>query len=165
MPESSYNLGDGGERDSVWRFPFHGGTHARIAKMLDTDSDVQDSLTALKADPANAQLRENVIAVINRHAGNLIGVLLIRQLFGQKMEPDPQNDQFSIFKSLKPGTADDIAESIGGKADVHEKLAGGDAQTIVRYISRMTGRAVGQAAHRMAGGGVVELAKKLLPIV
>lgn len=163
MPESSYKLGENGEPESVWRFPFHGGTHARIAKLLDTDPDVQESLSALNDDPANPQLRENVIAVINRHTGNLIGVLLLRQLFGQHMEPDPANDQFSIFKVLKPGTADDIAESIDGKADVHEKLAGGDAQTIVRYISRMTGRAVGQAAHRMAGGGVIELARKLLP--
>src|SRR5262249_28550195 len=107
---------------------------------------------------------DNVIAVINRHTGNLIGVLLLRQLFGQHMEPDPTNDTFSIYKVLKPGTADDIAESIGGKADVHEKLAGGDTKTIVRQRSRMAGPAVGQAAQRNAAGGVVEIARKLLPV-
>lgn len=163
MPESSYKLGNDGEPDSVWRFPFHSGTHARIAKILDADSDVQEVLNALKANASNPQLRGAVIKTINRHTGNLIGVLLLQQLFGQHMEPNPSDDTFSIFRALKEGTADGIAESIEGKADVHEKLAGGDSQTIVRYVSRMTGRAVGQAAHRMAGGGVVELAKKLLP--
>ena len=164
MTGATYKLGEEGEPESVWRFPLHGGSHARIAKILDTDTETQAALTALAADSTNSTLRDTVIQTINRRTGNLIGLLLVRQFFGQDVDLNPDNDELSLWKALKPGTAEDIAEAIEGKAEVHTALAGGDKQTIVRLISRMTGRAAGQEANREVGGGVVTLVRKLIHV-
>jgi|GEM_PF-2982088 len=55
-----------------------------------------------------------------------------------------KDDARSIYKVFNRGAEEEIASTIEGKDDVHAALAGGDASQIIRLVSRMAGRCVGQ---------------------
>src|SRR5262249_45023453 len=125
-----------------------GGTHAQIASVLDDDPMVKSALADLAASPGDAHARAALIDVLTRTTGNCVGQAAIQEV--KHVKPDaltlkPEDHTVSIYKVLPPDTAKAISVTINGKADAQMVLASGDAPTIVRQISRMAGRCIGQA--------------------
>ncbi len=158
-PFATLVLGEAAESASPWRF-MHAGTHARIAAILDTDTEVGNNLNTACGPTGNAQARRRSIEMIVHRTGNLIGIAILRQM-GQNVEPRSTDEQFTVWKALKPGDEEMVTETIDGDPLVHSYFATGDKPSVVRLISRFTGRAVGQLAIRDTGA-LIDLVKTLL---
>lgn len=158
-------LDPGKESGSTWSY-MNRGTHERIASILDHDIHVTSAMQNLLSNLNDIDVRTSLIDIIVRETGNCIGQAVIQELDRKhtaELKLDPSDGSKSMYCVMDANTVADIVSCIKGNGDAQTVLGGGNPLAIVRSISRMTGRCIGQELDS-AIDGLFAIVSKLISV-